>query len=570
VPEAPTLRERLGGRWAISFKGWVVLTLIVLLSLPLGAQISDPSVERRAITFGLTLITMLAVGVVLAAANVTVFRNRATQPVPIWMVVGLGIVIGIVQSGAADILFHLADLGPDAYPHRQLLLAPFIAAVVMIVVILVLDDVERYRIERERLLRRAADLQARVVERSELTRSIESAVNDEVLTTTRAILGDLDRAHPGMSREERLEMARELQRTAHHELRPLSQRLFATPMAPVPEAKLIESLRATLGRQPVPIWWCTAAVTAVTALFLATRTGPTYAVASGLLQGATVLVTLAIVVRLGSRNGVQRGWLLPIAAAAASGTSTVRTIALQQFGIAEPDATLIVINIVWAALLTIATSMIVAALGSRDASLRELEYEVDEQVLEAVIANRELVRVSRELAGHVHGTLQSTLLATAFAIENATRANDGPAFDAAVEGARVALAGGTQAPRGSTDLAAEIQRHIDLWSEFTDVSAVFDVPDALPVDVVADVARVVEEGIGNAKKHGAARRIQIAVDCPEPRLLRVRISDDGSGPRGGAPGLGSSLLDEIAADAWSLQPNPTGTGSLLVAELRLG
>jgi signal transduction histidine kinase len=99
---------------------------------------------------------------------------------------------------------------------------------------------------------------------------------------------------------------------------------------------------------------------------------------------------------------------------------------------------------------------------------------------------------------------------------------------------------------------------------------VFDVPDALPVDVVADVARVVEEGIGNAKKHGAARRIQIAVDCPEPRLLRVRISDDGSGPRGGAPGLGSSLLDEIAADAWSLQPNPTGTGSLLVAELRLG
>ena len=99
MPEAPTLRERLGGRWAISFKGWVVLTLIVLLSLPLGAQISDPSVERRAITFGLTLIAMLAVGVVLAAANVTVFRNRATQPVPIWMVVGLGIVIGIVQSG---------------------------------------------------------------------------------------------------------------------------------------------------------------------------------------------------------------------------------------------------------------------------------------------------------------------------------------------------------------------------------------------------------------------------------------------------------------------------------------
>jgi signal transduction histidine kinase len=262
--------------------------------------------------------------------------------------------------------------------------------------------------------------------------------------------------------------------------------------------------------------------------------------------------------------------LLPLAAAAASGSTTIRTVILQHVGIAAPDKSVILVNIVWVALLTIATSMFVAALGNRDESLRELEYEVDEQVLEAIIANRELVRVSRELAGHVHGTLQSTLLATAFAIENATRTNDGASFDAAVEGARNALASSAPVPRCSTDLAAEIQHRIDLWSEFTDVSATLDVPEALPVDVVADVARIVEEGIGNAKKHGAARRIHIIVACPEPSVLRVSINDDGSGPRDGAPGLGSSLFDEIAADAWSLQENPAGAGSLLVADVRLG
>jgi signal transduction histidine kinase len=569
VPDAPSLRDRLGGRWAVSLRGWVALTAVTLLSLPLSAQIADDSPARRAAAFGLTLTTMVVVGAVMAVTSATVFRRRTTRPVPIWMVLALGGVLGLTQSITADVLFHLAELGPDAYPHRRVLLAPFIATIVMVVVILVLDDVDRYRQERDRLLRRAADLRARTVERSELTRSIEAAVNDEVLTTTRAILGDLDRAHPGMSQEERLEMARGLQRTAHHELRPLSQRLYATPVVALPGVPFIESLRATLGRQPVPIWWCTGVVALVTTLFLETRSTIDNALLSGAMQGATVLMTLVVVVRLGSHNGRQRSWLLPIAALAASLTTTIRTVVLQRMDLADQDITLVTVNIVWVALLVIATSLIVAAVGSRDESLIELEYEVDEQVLESVIANRELVRVSRELAGHVHGTLQSTLLATAFAIENATRTNDGEAFDAAVEGARAALARGTPPRRGSTDLAAEIQHHIDLWSEFTDVSATLDVPETLPVDLVADIAQIVEEGIGNAKKHGEARRIHVAVEQPEHALLRVSISDDGSGPRGGAPGLGSSLLDEVAPGAWTLQANPAGAGALLIVDVRL-
>lgn len=570
MSEAPTLRDRLGGRWAISLRGWIVFVLITLATMPLSAQISDDSPTRRALAVLIAMTSSLCFGAVLLVADRTLFRNRAVQPVPIWWVVALAVVIGLVQSGTADLQFHLAGLGPDSYPHRRLLLAPFLAVVVVVVVILVLDDIDRYRQQRDRLLRRAADLQARVVERSELTRSIEAAVNDEVLATTRAILGDLDRAHPGMTREERLGMARELQRTAHHELRPLSQRLYTTPVAPLPKARFLEAVRATLGRQPVPIWWCSGVITVVTALFLETRSTLDNALLAGALQGVTVLLTLAVVVRLGSRQGRQRAWLLPVAALAASITTTMRTVLLQRTGHTDDDPMIIVVNVVWVALLMIATSMIVAAFGSRDTSLEDLEYEVDEQVLESIIANRELVRVSRELAGHVHGTLQSTLLATAFAIENATRTNDGAAFDAAVEGARAALAGTAPARRGSTDLAAEIQRHIDLWSEFTDVSATVDVPAALPVDVVADVAQIVEEGIGNAKKHGAARRIHVAVEQLEPLSLRISISDDGSAPQGGAPGLGSSLLDELAPGAWSLRANPAGAGSLLIADVRLG
>jgi glucose-6-phosphate-specific signal transduction histidine kinase len=87
--------------------------------------------------------------------------------------------------------------------------------------------------------------------------------------------------------------------------------------------------------------------------------------------------------------------------------------------------------------------------------------------------------------------------------------------------------------------------------------------------MVADVGRIVEEGIGNAKKHGGARRIHVAVEQLPPELLRISISDDGRGPAAGAPGLGASLLDEVAPGRWALRPNPAGAGSVLIVDLLL-
>ena len=51
--------------------------------------------------------------------------------------------------------------------------------------------------------------------------------------------------------------------------------------------------------------------------------------------------------------------------------------------------------------------------------------------------------------------------------------------------------------------------------------------------------------------------------------VRISISDDGRGPAEGAPGLGASLLDEVAPGRWSLRANPAGAGSLLIVDLLL-
>ena len=76
-----------------------------------------------------------------------------------------------------------------------------------------------------------------------------------------------------------------------------------------------------------------------------------------------------------------------------------------------------------------------------------------------------------------------------------------------------------------------------------------------------DTVRVVEEAIGNAYRHGAAGRIDVSIGRVEDGI-EVRVVDDGSGPGGGAPGLGLR-----SAGARHPRPIRIGRGARRRAEL---
>ena len=81
-------------------------------------------------------------------------------------------------------------------------------------------------------------------------------------------------------------------------------------------------------------------------------------------------------------------------------------------------------------------SAVTALLQGEDAAAERLLQQVNEREIDALVANRELARVTRALAEDVHGTMQSRLLATAFAIDEAAATNDDEAFRAALASAR--------------------------------------------------------------------------------------------------------------------------------------
>src|SRR6056297_3510751 len=92
-----TLRQHIGGRWAIS-------VISVLLVTPLGIAASGANVASvqgtqsigQWLTLGLA--GSLVIIAVLVVANFTAFRNRRTHPVPIWWVVTLGVIAGAARS----------------------------------------------------------------------------------------------------------------------------------------------------------------------------------------------------------------------------------------------------------------------------------------------------------------------------------------------------------------------------------------------------------------------------------------------------------------------------------------
>ena len=203
MAEPRTVAERIGGRWAISLRGWAVISVILLVSLTFSTPRVGVAMGFSLKVVGIALAGALLSGALLLLADRTLFRHRAERPVPVSWVVGLGLLLGLFQSSLTLVLFSASGLDAAIYPTSRLAVVPLFAAGLLIATALSFDDIEAYRSARDGLLQRAADLRSRSVERRELTRTIEEAVQGELAITTRSILGDLDRGHHEGGRRQR-------------------------------------------------------------------------------------------------------------------------------------------------------------------------------------------------------------------------------------------------------------------------------------------------------------------------------------------------------------------------------
>ena len=211
------------------------------------------------------------------------------------------------------------------------------------------------------------------------------------------------------------------------------------------------------------------------------------------------------------------------------------------------------------------------------------------QAVEAVQAlQEEELRVRREVAQHLHGSLQNSLVVLASEIRTAASAPlDQQRLERIADRLdelrerEVRAASGALHPvdiehglvPAVRDLIARLPAEIAVD---IDVAPAFDLlgADGIPLDRRVLLARAVEEGLTNALKHGEAGAVGLALDvesAPSATVV-VRLDDDGRGVAPEAPRSGLDRLSRqfaVYGGSLELLPSPDLGGARLAVRLPL-
>ena len=108
--EPLTLRERLGGRWSLSWQAWAVSTGCVLLGVMGSASATGGSTGVWLAWLLLGLAGCLAAGLFMIALSRTVYRHRRQTPVAVWIVVTCSALSGLIVTWTIRALAPLGGI----------------------------------------------------------------------------------------------------------------------------------------------------------------------------------------------------------------------------------------------------------------------------------------------------------------------------------------------------------------------------------------------------------------------------------------------------------------------------
>jgi signal transduction histidine kinase len=171
----------------------------------------------------------------------------------------------------------------------------------------------------------------------------------------------------------------------------------------------------------------------------------------------------------------------------------------------------------------------------------------------AMARSQQIAILARETSQVLHGSVQTRLVSCAMGIEQASATGNVELLSAALTEAIAVLDRPEEESVQTGSLADEVSRKLALWDGLCAFTVTLD-PAAFtaPPNSSIVIGRVVEEGIANAIRHGKASEIEVGVARIDGETIQVVVSDNGRGPGGGTPGLGSAYLQQASAHRWSL------------------
>ena len=567
---SPSAAARIGGRWAGSLPTFAFASLLPVL----GAFVLDmpPLATPAPLSFQLltTVAQCAAIGATLLIADRTILRPRRSEHVRPLVIVVISATMGLMRIAAAVAMSTLFNhsFAAGVTPVNLILMGLLTGAPILPAIAFFFSTREWYKTERERLIGIDVQLEVRrLQETGAITAMRELAVEslrarfDETRSATLAVLADAETLEPAALAS----ASHALLAAANTTVRPTSHELWAGDTSDYPSISWLDVLQTALRRSPLP-------TVSALVMFITLISSPLLMLFGTAVTVATLaafIAVVALVYRLG-RSVIERApqAALPVTIAAAALAGVTSEI-FAGIAVDHPvSITRRISVIVLLVAVTVIASIAKASLAAADSTILELRGIVQQTEIEVRALELSHERLNRELATHLHGTVQSGLVAASYAIQDATNRGDVQAMRAAVKSARAALeATLTNTTPGATAALTEVCNSLEArWRGTLAVEWLLPA-GAIPPQAAAAVSDLIEECLTNAVIHGQALSARVLVERDRERLV-LTVEDDGIGPQGGAPGMGSALMQATTGDDWCIAPTPAG-GTVVRAAVAL-
>lgn len=551
IPRLVPLKYLFPVRTLLPFVPWIVIISAV-------SSASQFDAATLGVWLAIHTVTLFVAG--FSAMAVSALMGRAgTTSVPAWWVLGMGAFVGAIKAFgtiAVEEALGLADAPPEATAARAL--GAVVVGVWLVTIFswgkTALDSVQQARdevIRRNVATRLAEELETPRTEVSQSLAAISALRQDIARPTTDTQPADIRAVVDGI-------------------IRPLSRVLWSVEVKRYPDIRLVALYRVALQSFSIRAWlialvWATTTFTA-----LAAPTGivhaATYSVMAGLVAwgvfsvirlGWTESITLSvIVVTLGSVGSVVVGYLL-------AGI-------ILDTGAQPGDVVTLVSGVVWMVFVVLGSSILTGVHQLTEVIRRDLNTPTTQDLIHERATDDTLTASTKTLATRLHGSVQSSLLGLAAALDRGTitqaevdKTLSGIIHDLELLGDTDALPG-DHPDRGADSVASLVKQ----WQGIVDVA--IDNTSRLTIEQLVsarpEVVDIIREALTNAHRHGHASRVTIEATTDPSGDVTLRVTDNGYGPTTGTPGLGSTLLDTWTQSRWSLRQATDG-GSVLVATI---
>lgn len=346
-------------------------------------------------------------------------------------------------------------------------------------------------------------------------------------------------------------LASELRDIVNSDLRPLSQKIWAREIEKFPSFRLSQIAKIAIGSHVysalwvVPIW-------AVTTLPATLRV---FSIEEGLVIQfvRALLLVLGLVLASRFRTTSFRGAITLYVA-----TITILGFLQVAFGTAisterelGDDIGFTIANLIWLFQLTLFVGMGKAFLSMGKKVEKAYDQYLSVTDLAEIQRGKELMLGDRQLAQYLHGNMQARLNSIASRLEKQTKNTDIATELELIEASLSETLSDFGSSRVS-NLEDAIEGLKKDWGGVAQLAFALE-PLELDKEEVQIIREVINEAISNAVRHGFAARVSTILS-EGPKLV---ITDDGTGPRNGSPGLGTTYFDSVS-DGWEIIDTASG------------